>query len=184
MKVCKSESNSLIIVLLITSGNQYHYNVRKDMYCEELAPLLLMYDRGKLVGFAWFFVSDISSPVYEKIPPPMYSVSHSTVYSVLLSMFAWTICKCISFFFYPYQTYYHQKNSGKMLNEDEILIKVHVINIVLIGSVCIASRIIIINFILQRMFQPVPDCLYTMGQVTSLHIFLTNQYNEISCSSK
>ncbi|XP_048748192.2 uncharacterized protein LOC125660415 [Ostrea edulis] len=89
-------------------GNQYHYNVRKDMYCEELAPLLLMYDRGKLVGFAWFFVSDISSPVYEKIPPPMYS----------------------------------------------------------------------------RMFQPVPDCLYTMGQVTSLHIFLTNQYNEISCSSK
>jgi hypothetical protein len=70
---------SLIIVISMTSGNQYHYNVRKDMYCEELAPLLLMYDRGKLVGFAWFFVSDISSPVYEKISPPTYSVSYSVV---------------------------------------------------------------------------------------------------------
>ncbi|XP_052707090.1 uncharacterized protein LOC128182493 [Crassostrea angulata] len=89
-------------------GHQYQYNVRKDMYCEELAPLHLMYDRGHLVAFAWFFVSDIQSPVFEKIPQTMYS----------------------------------------------------------------------------RMFQTVPDCLYTMGQVTSLHIFLTDQYNEITCSAK
>ncbi|XP_062613121.1 uncharacterized protein LOC134274896 [Saccostrea cucullata] len=86
-------------------GNQYHFNVRRDMYCEEMAPFYLMYDRGKLVAFAWFFVSDIQSPVFEKIPPTMYS----------------------------------------------------------------------------KMFQTVPECLYNMGQVTTLHVFLTNQYNEISC---
>lgn len=57
------------------TGHQYQYNVRKDMYCEELAPLHLMYDRGHLVAFAWFFVSDIQSPVFEKIPQTMYSVS-------------------------------------------------------------------------------------------------------------
>lgn len=57
------------------TGDQYQYNVRKDMYCEELAPLHLMYDRGHLVAFAWFFVADIQSPVFEKIPQTMYSVS-------------------------------------------------------------------------------------------------------------
>lgn len=57
------------------TGHQYQYNVRKDMYCEELAPLHLMYDRGHLVAFAWFFVADIQSPVFEKIPQTMYSVS-------------------------------------------------------------------------------------------------------------
>nr|XP_022338086.1 uncharacterized protein LOC111133747 [Crassostrea virginica]XP_022338087.1 uncharacterized protein LOC111133747 [Crassostrea virginica] len=89
-------------------GQQYKYNVRKDMYCEEMAPLHLMYDRGHLVAFSWFFISDVQSPVFEKIPQTLYS----------------------------------------------------------------------------RIFQTVPDCLYTMGQVTSLHIFLTDRYNEVSCSAK
>lgn len=44
--------------------------------------------------------------------------------------------------------------------------------------------VIVFSYYQQRMFQTVPDCLYAMGQVTSLHIFLTDQYNEITCSAK
>lgn len=64
-------------------GYQYQYNVCKDMYCEELVFLYLMYDRGYLVVFVWFFVLDIQLFVFEKILQIMYLVSFDDMFNII-----------------------------------------------------------------------------------------------------
>ncbi|XP_045207827.2 uncharacterized protein LOC123559791 [Mercenaria mercenaria] len=90
-----------------TMGTHYWYNISKDMSCEEVYPMFLLYDNGELNAFGWTIPMDLGN-VSRSIenPPPN---------------------------FYPY------------------------------------------------VFKVVPDCLYGLGTLSTVHIYLKNNPAEIKC---
>ncbi|XP_012944545.1 uncharacterized protein LOC101851613 [Aplysia californica] len=46
-------------------GRHYWYDVRRDMSCDSLFPVFLLYNWGRLTAFGWAMVTDLSSLRYE-----------------------------------------------------------------------------------------------------------------------
>ncbi|KAK3094820.1 hypothetical protein FSP39_006639 [Pinctada imbricata] len=66
-------------------GTHFSYNLRPDMPCEELVPIHLIYNRGRLKGFAFIFLSQIQSAQkrYENYDKDYFSAIYRTMPSCL-----------------------------------------------------------------------------------------------------